>query len=199
MKKGSSYSFTTRCYESHKPMPLPNSKVKIYGGSCGTPIVKDADVYIGFDSIMRLTPRHYPWTSGHEILFQVQDMSAPKDAGQYRKLVEWTKNQLDAGAKVHAGCIGGHGRTGMFLAALVSLYGEKDAVTYVREHYCKKAVESVAQMEFLKAEFDVKVIQASKTYAPKSVTKLDVVHDVDNLRQGDCTYKPLKGEKGIWG
>ena len=41
----------------------------------------------------------------------------------------------------------------MFLAAVVSAFGEKDAINYVRTHYCKRAVESDAQVEFLGRHF----------------------------------------------
>lgn len=197
----SNYKFSPRCYETHKPLVMPNSKVKIYGSSCASPMINDADIYIGFDSIMKMTPRHYPWTKGHEIQFLVSDMSAPKDVANYHKLVEWTKKQLEAGAKVHAGCIGGHGRTGMFFAALVSLYGEQDAITYVRQNYCQKAVESFAQIEFLKKEYGVTPVTASKQTVQsqnKKVTTVNSVHDLDEL-DANRTYKPLTGETGVWG
>lgn len=153
------------CYESHKPLPLPKSKAVIFGGSCSTPVVQDADIYIGFERSMQRTVRQFPWEDGYEILFYVEDMGVPYDVENYVKLVQWTKEQLEAGKKVHAGCIGGHGRTGMFFAALVSLYGELDAITYVREHYCPKAVESTRQVTFLADVFGVVPVQPTKESA----------------------------------
>ncbi|CAA2141494.1 hypothetical protein [Hyphomicrobium sp. ghe19] len=193
----SSVALGPRCYASHKALVMPNTKLKIYGGSCSSPVVHDADVYIGFDSSMRFSDKHFPWNKGEEILFQVPDMGVPKNATQYKKLVDWTKEQLLAGQKVHAGCIGGHGRTGMFLAALVSMFGEEDAITYVREHYCKKAVESSSQVEFLKKEFGVKGTTATKA-SPKKYSVVSKDTAVERPA-GDRSFKPLVGTLGIWG
>lgn len=172
-KKWSSWGSSTvgsyeRCYHSHPALKLPSTELVIYGGSCSDPKVCDADVYIGFDLSMSFTERHWPWKKGHEVLFRIKDMCAPDKPDEFRKLVDWTRKQLEAGLKVHCGCIGGHGRTGTFLAALVSTFGEKDAITYVRQHYCKKAVESSAQIEFLGKHFDIKSAKPSKSYASKS-------------------------------
>lgn len=197
----------TRCYTTHKPLKLPNTDVVIYGGSCSTPTVNDADVYIGFDLSMSLSKRSYPWNKGHEIYFRVQDMGVPSDAAEYKKLVQWTKKKLDAGQKVHAGCIGGHGRTGMFLAALVSLYGEKDAIKYVRENYCKKAVEAQSQVDFLGTIFGVIPAAPTKGSFTSMSKKNYAVYDhefeetSDSSSQPEVTrsFFPLTGEKGIWG
>ena len=159
---GSAKEPKVRCYHSHPPMPLPGTSLVIYGGSCLSPAVTDADVYIGFDHAMIMSPRHWPWRQGHEIKYKIADMCAPTKVEDFRSLVTWTKGKLEEGLKVHAGCIGGHGRTGMFLAALVSEFGEKDAFNYVRKNYCHRAVESQVQMDFLASEYDVKPIVASK-------------------------------------
>ena len=73
-------------------------------------------------------------------------MQAPKDAVEFKKMVVWLKEQGQAGKKIHIGCIGGHGRTGTLLAALVKeVTGNVDAIAYVRKNYCAKAVESNSQ------------------------------------------------------
>ena len=46
--------------------------------------------------------------------------------------------------------MGGIGRTGLFLAALAKLSGEKDPVAYVRKHYMPHAVETQQQQDFIK-------------------------------------------------
>lgn len=200
--KSLSKSWKASCYHSHPALKMPGSEAEIYGGSCLNPAVADAEIYIGFDSGMRIGPRHWPWKKGHDIKFEVSDMQVPKDIKNYRKLVEWTKTQIDAGKKVHAGCIGGHGRTGMFLAALVSLYGEKDAISYVRKNYCDRAVESKTQVEFLAAEFGITPVGGSKvstgiitTHSSKSSSR---VAKYDTLKSGVIPFRPLEGEKGIW-
>lgn len=163
------YTAVSRCYETHQPLKLGDTGLEIHGGSCSYPVVKDADVYVGFDTSMKFTSRHWPWELGHEILFKIPDMGVPEDAEAFKKLLHWTIERLIEGHKVHAGCIGGHGRTGMFLAAMVSvLCDEKDAVTYVRNHYCRKAVETETQIEFLWKHFGIKPVASTKTFGLES-------------------------------
>jgi hypothetical protein len=58
-------------------------------------------------------------------------------------------------AKTVAMCIGGHGRTGTCLTALMIVAGENyyDALDHIRDKHCKKAVESVAQTKYLHAVY----------------------------------------------
>jgi hypothetical protein len=151
------------CYKTHPSLKL--GEYKIYGGSCISPVVLDADVYIGLVKGMRRTFRSFPWEPGDEVEFNIVDACAPRDAEGFVKLVDWTSAQLIAGRKVHVGCMGGHGRTGMLLAALTRVMtGEKDAITYVRKNYCKKAVETYDQIDFLVEVFGIKTVKAVKTY-----------------------------------
>jgi hypothetical protein len=157
-----------RCYESHPPYPVTDELV-IYGGSCGYPIVKDADVYIGFDGSMKLHGKSYPWhaeTGGPiEVYFKIWDGDAPDDKPEFKLMIAWVAEQLLAGKKVHAGCIGGHGRTGMFLAALRKhMTGDENATQHVRDHYCKKAVESTKQVDFLFKDWGIAKVAPSKSY-----------------------------------
>lgn len=154
------------CHKSHPPLKL-GDKV-IYGGSCIHPTVDDADVYVGLDSGMLRTPKSMPWTGINEVQYFVTDGSIPKDEDLFAKLVDWLKEQIEAGRKVHVGCIGGHGRTGMLFAALVSVMGlSSDPITYVRENYCKKAVESRSQVDFLVRKFGCKRVEGSKEHVSK--------------------------------
>jgi hypothetical protein len=154
------------CYLTHPPLTIPGADKVIYGGSCSSPVVKDADVYIGFDWGMRFTKNAFPWNGGkQEFLFEIKDMNVPDDPAEFKKMVTWTLQQLDEGKKVHCGCIGGHGRTGTFLAALCAEAGEKDAISYVRKNYCKKAVESSKQSEFLAKHFGVTKVEGYKETA----------------------------------
>ena len=72
------------------------------------------------------------------------------------------------GARVLCFCIGGHGRTGTAMAALMiaSGYGKTEAVELIRAQYCKQAVESKEQMEYLeKLEEDMKPLLAVREAA----------------------------------
>ena len=153
------------CYLTHPPLTIPGTDKVIYGGSCSSPVVKDADVYIGFDWVMKFGHKAFPWNSGEEFLFEIKDMGVPTDVSNFKKMVDWTLTQLQHGRTVHCGCIGGHGRTGTFLSALCAVAGEKDAITYVRKNYCKKAVESSTQSAFLAKHFGVKEVEGYKETA----------------------------------
>jgi hypothetical protein len=158
-----------RCYEKHPALKV--GPFEIYGGSCGNP-PKDADVLIGFDSFMRFTKASRPWANPRreEVLVKVTDYQAPENETEFGELVDWTIEQLKLGKKVHAGCIGGHGRTGTFLVAVVARFYEKHSdqstpecvITYVRENYCKKAVESAEQVKFLVKHYGVKEAAGAK-------------------------------------
>ncbi len=207
----------TQCHLKHPVLKF--GELEIYGGSCIDPKVKDCDVYIGFDQGMKLTKKSMPWRRGvkgyaEEVFHHVQDFHAPKDAKEFVSLVEWTLKQMKEGKKVHAGCIGGHGRTGTFFAALAAMQTEvviKDCIMYVREHYCKKAVECAEQIKFLKKHFGV-VTKAtgSKSFMMQSGTKKsasysmkkqgefsDPLPDEDDEDDWTATPKPRQGN--VWG
>ena len=143
-----------QCYETHKPYTVGG--ITFHGGSCITPTVKDADIYIGFDRNMAI--RSYrPWEGDkpiEDVYFFIQDMSIPADAKAFKEMAEWAIEQAKAGKKVHAGCIGGHGRTGMFLALVTQLIApELNAIDHVRSAYCHKAVETTQQEKFLMSNY----------------------------------------------
>ena len=188
---------------------MPGTDLVIYGGSCSDPAVKDAD---GLHRPLRHDEADQPGLAvdrgRRRSYFPVTDMRAPSNPKDFRKLVEWAKEQLEAGRKVHVGCIGGHGRTGTFLAALVSLFGEKDAIAYVRKNYCERAVESTEQVTFLKQHFGVTPAAGAKSNAyskPKSdwapSSKATSTHRVEsrdpNRWLGRST--PISNGSCIWG
>lgn len=88
-----------------------------------------------------------PWQ--HEWV-RWRDFGLPSDAEAAREalLQAWTRS---AGERVEIACGGGRGRTGTALACLVVLdgAGPADAVSYVREHYDRRAVETPWQRRFV--------------------------------------------------
>ena len=192
----------------HPLLEIKPGMPPVAGGGCSTPAVDDYDIYIGFDR-MTLTTRHLPWTPGVEIEYFIPDMTVPKDVATYRKLIDWTLEQMEGGARVHAGCIGGHGRTGMFFVALVAVAtGRKDAIAYVREHYCKKACETSTQIDFLVKHFGVDSVKASKnaeftkggmwTQGGKNIFDTANWTSSDSLANGKAIV-PLVSSVTIWG
>lgn len=85
----------------------------------------------------------------------MRDMSAP----DYDSLADWQMRgalllalySLSRGRLVYAGCMGGYGRTGVFLACLVKCLGVDDPVAYVRAHYHERAVETDEQEDYVAA------------------------------------------------
>lgn len=167
--KGKQQSFSFSCYKSHPPLPLPGGKV-IYGGSCIAPVVTDADVYVGLDHSYYPTSKSWPWQRKvEEVYFKISDMSVPKSVADFKAMIFWLEDQIKAGKKVHVGCLGGHGRTGMVLAALYRIMSDdKDATQYVRTNYCKKVVETKEQVNWLATHFDINKVEGSKEYKTSS-------------------------------
>ena len=160
-----------RCYHGHQPIVIAGYKV--YGGSCSRPSVDDADIYVGLDYSFKIIDKAYPWEDGHSFQYLINDMQAPKDAVSFVKLIEWLAGEIKLGKKVHIGCIGGHGRTGTVLAALVAIMENRtDAISFVRKHYCTKAVESEKQIEFLVKYFSQEKAEPSKNHKFTNVAKL---------------------------
>lgn len=203
------------CYHSHPPLKfkgLDGKEYTIYGGNCRTPIVKDADIYIGFDGSVAAGSDKFPWDDGFTqpvlVDYYITDMSAPKNPGSFHKLIDWTEAQLKAGKKIHAGCIGGHGRTGTFLAALVAqMAGIQDSIGYVRKNYCEKAVESKGQIAFLIKEFGCATAKANKEWASTAPTygKANGYQGSSGGKATPVAFKdakrkiaPVQSAKNIW-
>ena len=157
----------SRCAHSHPPLKITTTEGKtftMYGGACGDPVHKNLDIYVALDHGTAHDPQAYPWHGTREfIYFPIQDMSTPKDAVEFKAMINWLCDQITAGKSVHVGCLGGHGRTGLVLAAIVKvLAAEQDAITYVRTHYCEKAVETHAQAAWLHTHFGITEVSGYK-------------------------------------
>jgi hypothetical protein len=182
------------------------------GASCLNPR-EGYDIYVGLDNGMSFKHSTYPWepsdTKVIEFLFPIVDMQAPSNAENFMKLVEYLADQLSLGKRIHAGCIGGHGRTGTLIAALVAhITGELDSITWTRDNYCKKAVESPSQVDFLHKHFDVKKIEGSKSYKKPSYNYSESKNLVDYQQQEiafprktsskPTKFKAVKTTGSIW-
>ncbi len=150
-----------RCYHTHPVLTIGQHAV--CGGSCSSPVPTDADIYVGLDYSMKQHKQRLPWEPGHAIHYEIKDMHPPDNPEEFKKLISWLAEQITEGKKVHVGCIGGHGRTGTVLAALVAhMTDEEDPIAYVRQHYCKKGVEAKSQIDFLMKHFGCKTAKPSK-------------------------------------
>lgn len=166
--KSKAKSSYRRCHEDHKELEIGGGI--LLGASCNSPR-SGYDIYVGFDWGMHLPAPPSPWNPGDEgedphaihAKFQITDGSVPSDTDEAKRMVTWLVGQLAEGRRIHIGCIGGHGRTGMIMAAIVKeALGEKDAIAWVRKHHCKKAVETQTQVDWLQKHYGIKPAKPSR-------------------------------------
>lgn len=191
------YSFGKlgKCCETHKPLKIivDGKEYLIYGGSCSAPIIHDADIYIGFEKYMYETKQSYPWNGGASFCFYIQDRGVPTSIEDTKNLLVYLATNLINGKKIHIGCIGGHGRTGTILAALVTyMTGNVDSIEYVRANYCAKAVESQLQIEWLHSNFGITKSKALK------LDYITPVKSSGSTFKGFASNKKEVGSKGFY-
>lgn len=69
-------------------------------------------------------------------------------------LISKILRRLKSGKKVGVFCLGGHGRTGYIASIVLGKLGYEDPVDFLREHYCKKAIESNEQIQHIAEVLD---------------------------------------------
>jgi len=135
----------SRCEHIHEAVTLPNGVV-VHCSSFHNRVDNFPDFGLYADYMWRPTWRNE--------FINWPDFKAPLDPlrtfDQIMDLYDKAYDRLD----VEFGCIGGHGRTGTILACLVALvkgpsFSTNDAIDWVRENYCQKAVESAPQVWFI--------------------------------------------------
>lgn len=80
------------------------------------------------------------------------DFRLPSDRTDAREALEDAYARAADGARVEIACLGGHGRTGTAIACIAQLAGvhPRDAVTWTREHYDPRAVETPWQRRYVR-------------------------------------------------
>ena len=97
-------------------------------------------------------------SSGVDVHLPIRDFGLPADHEAVRKALRDTLEALLLKKDVYVGCMGGFGRTGLFLALLAKAAGVSRPVAYVRNHYCARAVETDAQGRYI-ADFRVQSLR----------------------------------------
>ena len=193
--------FATSC-DTHPNLVvyIDGEKREIIGSSCINPSVDDADIFISLDEGAPVFDWEQPWyenTGQRHIRLLIKDMSVPEDTDDFTACIEYISDKLKKGGKIHVGCAAGHGRTGLFLAALVQYnMGEnlkQSAIDYVRENYCKKAVESTLQVLYLHYAFGVDIPESEKSEVAffEKVFLEEVGVDIEDILQRDVEYDEL--------
>lgn len=97
-----------------------------------------------------LRETHYKVHMTPDVRLPINDFSIPKQPpGEVMQILKKTLAAALNGETVYVGCMGGWGRTGLFLALLAKSVGKADPVTYVRETYSDRAVETEEQKQFV--------------------------------------------------
>ncbi len=97
-------------------------------------------------------PNTWPW-----LYVNWPDYGVPGDVELLCQVVKWTLEQIKAGVVVETGCMGGHGRTGTFLACLLAAQKTDpgEAIRYIRDTYCSEAIESEKQVDIVAKVYEL--------------------------------------------
>lgn len=88
----------------------------------------------------------------------IHDFQVPDDDAAVEKALRQALQAALDGRQVYVGCMGGWGRTGLFLALLAKATGFDNPVACVRAHYTPHAVETEAQWRYVQ-DFDVRALR----------------------------------------
>lgn len=89
-----------------------------------------------------------PAASKADVLVPIKDFGVPTVTDMV-KAVDLAVDAMRHRRPVYAGCMGGIGRTGTFIACLAKLWGSKNPVADVRANYLGHAVETEGQRKFI--------------------------------------------------
>jgi hypothetical protein len=96
------------------------------------------------------------WTPGWpSVMLDWPDFGVPTDAAVANREIRGAFERARAGQRVEVACVGGHGRTGTVLACMAILSGvpANEAVEWVRQTYCRRAVQEPSQQYWIEHRF----------------------------------------------
>ena len=88
-----------------------------------------------------------------DVSLPIKDFSVPTKNDALRGLYAVVEAVL-SGQLVYVGCMGGKGRTGLFLSLLAKAWGIENPIQFVRKNYYPHAVETTGQIKFV-TDFDI--------------------------------------------
>ena len=99
---------------------------------------------------------------------------------------------------IHVACFGGHGRTGTVLAILAGLMGATttDPVAYIRDKYCKHAVETDGQIDMIEHITGIKV--KSKNSKDKGIASSSYFDSLSGSKPKNKIKVVTNGDTPSW-
>lgn len=116
------------------------------------------DNFPGRDKAFGVCVRAERVPAKRDVHLPIHDFSVPENKTAVEYALIDTFEAAINGKQVYVGCMGGWGRTGLFLALMAKAAGIPDPVEYVRANYTPKAVETREQYNYVTA-FDVTRVQ----------------------------------------
>ena len=139
-----------------------NQVVTVYGGSFfHKPFAEDPESD-PFFSINLMAEHRLPCV----LHVPIEDYSVPKDP---MVIVDAIEQALQDGRPLYVGCMGGIGRTGLFLACLFKALGEPSPIEAVREWFYEHAVETENQIAFVQ-QFPADLVRLPGRIHPQSAS-----------------------------
>lgn len=135
------------------PLPFGGGSVRVYGGPYYYRPLSMTGVKLAQEINLPC-----------DINLPIADYSIPRPDLARRALLA-SIDALERGESLYVGCMGGKGRTGLFMALLAKAAGVEHPIEHVRSTYFEHAVETLEQERFVKA-FDV--AQARQAYEDAS-------------------------------
>lgn len=147
------------------PLPMPNGMLPLHLGW----LYGNHDFSITAGPYLAKTDREFgvclreevPIGMDADVHLPIADFSVPAvaDLDEVNEAVFQTMHKAMLGREVYVGCMGGWGRTGMFLSLCAKVAGSKvhnwkdqlvvDPVAYVRAKYTNRAVETGEQEDYV--------------------------------------------------
>lgn len=119
------------------PLPFGGDRAKIYGGPYYLRPLEMTGVKLAQEINLPC-----------DINLPIADYSIPR-ADQAESALIKSIEAMGRGEVLYAGCMGGKGRTGLFMALLAKAAGEADPIAHVRSTYYEHAVETREQERFV--------------------------------------------------
>ncbi len=122
----------------------------------------------------------------HDVSIPTEDFSVPSVGDMQAGLIKAVQ-AIALGSDVYAGCMGGIGRTGLFMGCLKKCLNDfsgerEDPVKFVRQHYKGHAIETQEQQDYVRT-FDSAPVVAALVGLTSVKVQTEVVKEVEYVEK----------------